>query len=105
MQLPAKNIKKPAGLRRTRVVEMPSIKVFWESSIALTFIACLGQVYTKYGQPILKGLQCETAEDKPDAERAEASLGKIVSIVFDVRIDRRTNTRDDACHQAHPNRK
>jgi len=47
MQLPTKNIQKPAGLRRTRVVEMPSIKMFWESSIAHTFIDCLGQVYIK----------------------------------------------------------
>jgi hypothetical protein len=47
MQLPTKNIQKPTGLRRTRVVEVPSIKMFWESSIAHMFFDCLGQVYIK----------------------------------------------------------
>jgi hypothetical protein len=65
----------------------------------------LGQVHIKQCQPILKGLQFETAEDEPDAERAAASFRKIVSIGLDVRIDRRPNARDDACYQAHPNRK
>ena len=68
-------------------------------------IGCLGQVNIKQHQPILKGLQCEAAKDEPDAERAEASLWKIVSIVFDVRIDRCSNACDDACYQAHANRK
>jgi kynureninase len=35
------------GLRRARVVETPSVKMFWESSIAHMFIDCLGQVYIK----------------------------------------------------------
>jgi hypothetical protein len=52
-------------------------------------------VNIKQRQPILKGLQRKTAKDKPDAERAEASLRKIVSIVFDVRIDR----CPDACDE------
>ena len=59
----------------------------------------------KQRQPILMGLQCEAAKDEPDAQRAEASLRKIVSIVFDVRIDRCSHARDNARYQAHTNRK
>src|SRR6266851_5093889 len=36
-QLPAKKIEKPGGLRRIRIMETPSVKVLWESSIAHTF--------------------------------------------------------------------
>ena len=59
----------------------------------------------KKRQPILEGLQYETAEDKANAERAQPSLWKAVSLVFDVRIDGRANPRNDACYQAHPNGK
>jgi hypothetical protein len=55
----------------------------------------------KQSQPILKGLEYETAKDERDAEGSEASLRKTVSIVFDVRIDGGPNARDDACYQAH----
>jgi hypothetical protein len=55
----------------------------------------------KQSQPILKGLEHETAKDERDAEGSEASLRKTVSIVFDVRIDGGPNARDDACYQAH----
>jgi len=65
-----------------------------DRSYVHTFIGCLGQAYIKQRQPIRKGLRCETAEDEPNAERAPAALGKITSIVFEVRIDRPTNTRD-----------
>jgi hypothetical protein len=34
-------------LRRTWVVETPSVKVPWKSSIVHTFIGCSGQVYIK----------------------------------------------------------
>jgi hypothetical protein len=34
------------------------------------FSGLLGQMDIKQGQPILKGLQYETAEDQPNAERA-----------------------------------
>ena len=69
-QLPAKGVKKTTRLRRIGVVETPSVKVFWESSIGHMLLDLLGQMDIKQGQPILKGLQYETAEDKPDAERA-----------------------------------
>ena len=69
-QLPSKEIKKTTRLKSIRVVETPSVKVLWESSIGHMFLDRLGQMDIKQGQPILKGLQYETAEDKPDAERA-----------------------------------
>ena len=94
-------MKKTARLRPIRIVEAPSVKVLREFSIAHRY---LGQVNIKQRQPILKGLQRETAKDKRDPERAEASLLKIVSIVFDVRINRCTSACDEACYQAHANR-
>jgi hypothetical protein len=45
-------------------------------------------------------LQGKAAKDKPDADRAEASLRKIVSIVFDIGIDRRPDACDDARSRA-----
>jgi hypothetical protein len=69
-QLPSKGVKKTTRLRRIRVVEAPSVKVLWESSIGHMLSDLLGQMDIKQGQPILKGLQYETAEDQPNAERA-----------------------------------
>jgi len=69
-QLPSKAIEKTTRLRSIRVVETPSVKVLWESSISHMLSDLLGQMDIKEGQPILKGLQYETAEDKANAERA-----------------------------------
>jgi hypothetical protein len=66
---------------------------------------CLSQAYIKECQPILKGLQSKTAKDESYPERPEPTLRKIVSVVFDVRIDRHPDAGDDPCHQPYANRK
>ena len=66
---------------------------------------CLGQTDIKQRQPILKGLQSKTAENESDAERAQASFRKVVSVVFKVGIDRHPDARDNPCHQPYTNGK
>ena len=45
------------------------------------------QVHVKQRQPILKRLQSKAAKDRSDAESSEPALGKIFSIVLNVRIN------------------
>lgn len=61
--------------------------------------------HIKEREPILDGLQNETAKDKSDAEGPQPALGKVVRVVFDVRIDRRPDAGDDARHEPNPERK
>ena len=65
----------------------------------------LHQVHVEQSQPILDGLQREAAEDESDAEDAEPTFGKVVRVVFDIRNDRLSHTRDNARHQTHPDGK
>jgi len=62
-------------------------------------------VHIEQCEPILEGLKSETAEDEHDAEGSKAAFGEIVGVVFDVRIDCNSYSRNDARHQTHANRK
>ena len=73
--------------------------------VPVKLMAALGQFHIKQCQPILKGLQSKAAKDESDAEHSKPALGKVVSIIFDVGIDRCPNAGDDSCHQSHADRK
>lgn len=62
-------------------------------------------MYIEEGQPVLDGLQGKTAENQDDAEDAHAALREMVGIEFDVRIDSRSHSGDDASHKANANGK
>ena len=65
----------------------------------------LNEAHVEQSQPILNRLQCEAAEDESDAEDAEPTLGKVVRVVFDIRNDCLSHTRDNARHQTYPDSK
>src|SRR5690242_3658141 len=65
----------------------------------------LSQTYIKKCQPILKRLQGEPEKNQSDSECAKPSLGKIIRVVFDVRIHRHSHAGDQARDQPHANRK
>ena len=54
--------------------------------------------------PILEGLQRKAAEHQGDAEYAEAALGEIVGIVFDVGVHDRADGGGEAGDHAHLDR-
>ena len=61
-----------------------------------------GHVYVKQRQPILQGLQSKAAKDESDAKDSQPALRQVVGVIFDVRIDRLSQARDDARHQSYP---
>src|SRR5215469_2060639 len=65
----------------------------------------LRQAYVEQREPILQRLQSESAKDEPDAECSQPPFGKIFCEVFNIRNEGNSNTRDDARHQTHANRK
>ncbi len=68
-------------------------------------LARLCQTDIQQRHPILKRLQCETAEYQSYAKGAESSLRQVVSVVLDKRIDQDAEPRDQARHQSYPNGK
>ena len=48
-------------------------------------------------------MQSKTAKNESDPECPKPALWKVVSVVFDVRIDRYSDAGDNACHQPYAN--
>src|SRR6266481_6687803 len=65
----------------------------------------LSQAYIKLRQPILKGLQSKPAKDQSNAQYPQPPLRKVISVVFNVRIQRRPDASDNPNHEPHTNRK
>lgn len=65
----------------------------------------LREAHIKQGKPVLQGLQSKSAKDESDAECPQPAFGKVVRVVFDARIERDSDGRDDAGDQTHANRK
>src|SRR5262249_14967156 len=65
----------------------------------------LRQMHIKHCQPILKRLECKTAEYEHNPERPETPFRKIVSIVFNVGIHRHSDASNKSCHQPYANGK
>src|SRR5260370_40300044 len=65
----------------------------------------LGQTDIQQRQPVLNGLQSETAQDQSYAKDPEAPLRQIVGIVFNKWIDHDNDAGHQAGHQSYANGK
>src|SRR5580704_10579959 len=72
---------------------------------AASTIGTSGQAHIKQSKPILNGLQSKSAKNESDAEDAQPSFRKVVCVVFNVGIHRRSNAGDKASHKPYTQRK